>query len=121
MAKRFSERIVLIAVAVLTIIIMSVSIYFERRVSNQKTMYYQLQALRTAVNLYKAVNMRNPDSLRELAIGEFSFPGEAERRRYLEGPIFNRKGVAIDPFGNPYNYDPLNGWVRSTTPGYEYW
>jgi len=119
--KRNYERLALCLVAVLTVAIMGVSIHFERQISNQKAMFYQLQALRTSVNLYKAITRRNPKTLHAMLDEEYSFPGEEMARRYLQGVMLDKKGEIVDPFGNPYTYDDISGWVRSSTSGYEYW
>lgn len=115
------ERAVFVAVALLTLAIVSVSIYFEQQISNQKTMYYQLQAIRTSVNLYKAINKKNPKELWQLEVEDYRFPGEEERRKFLQGFDTDDERRVLDPFGNPYVYDAMTGWVRSSTKGYEYW
>lgn len=119
--KRFYERCVLVAIALLTIAIMAVSIYYERQLSNQKAMFYQLQAIRTSVNLFKAINKDSVKDLATLAQEEYVFPNEEMPRRYLTGANIDSKGRILDPFGNAYFYDVMTGWVRSTTPGYEFW
>ncbi|HPW45603.1 MAG TPA: hypothetical protein PKU96_04450 [bacterium] len=119
--KRNSERIALIVVALLTVAIMSITIYFERQLSNQKAMFYQLQALRTSINLFKAVNGRNPEDLAEMISSEYKFPGEDIPRRFFHNLTLNKAGAIIDPFETPYQYDKVTGWVRSASAGYEYW
>lgn len=115
------EKWVLAVAAVVTFILMLSSLSFERQMSNQKLMFYQLQAIRTSVNLYKAITRNNPSSLAELATSEYQFPGEEQKRPYLVDPTINGNGVVVDPFGNPYIYDTRTGWVRSSTKGYELW
>lgn len=119
--KRNFERIVLMAVAIATVGIMGLTVRFERQLSNQKAMFYQLQALRISVNLYKAINRVNPSNLKALMVETYRFPGEDQSRRYLQSPTTNKKGELIDPFGSPYIYDVMTGWVRSSTDGYAYW
>ena len=119
--RRNYERIALSVIAVFTILIMGTAVYFEKKLSDQKAMYYQLQALRTSVNLYKAINKKNPESLNVLIDEEYQFPDEDLPRRYLTNPTVNGRGEIVDPFGRPYLYSPVTGWVRSSTPGYEYW
>jgi len=115
------ERAVLVVIAVAAVIAMVMAFRFERRVLNQRLLFYQLQSMRKSVDLFKAIEKRNPQSLVELAGSSFSFPGEPQVHRYLESPSVNEKGVFNDPFGNPLNYDPGSGWVKSKTRGYEYW
>ena len=119
--KQNFERVILVLVAVLTVAIMGVSIYFERQMSNQKALFYQLQSLRTSVNLYKAIQGSNPKYLKVLVFDEFKFSDEEISRRYFQGAIMNDEGELIDPFDNPYNYNYQTGWVRSSTKGYEFW
>jgi len=33
----------------------------------------------------------------------------------------DKQGNIIDPFGNPFAYDPLKGEAKTTTAGYETW
>ena len=119
--KSFYERCVLVAIALLTMAIMAVSIYYERQLSNQKAMFYQLQAIRTSVNLFKAINKTNVKDLATLTQEEYTFPNEDMPRRYLTGATVDPSGKILDPFGNAYSYDIITGWVRSTTDGYEFW
>ena len=120
--KRLPERLALVGIMVLTLILLLASIRFERHINRQKTMFYELQVLRISIQLYKAVERRNPNTLEELVMGEYSFPGESERRRFLEyTPALNDQGLIADPFGYPYVYNPKTAWIRSSTPGYEFW
>ncbi len=121
MQKRTIERLVFIIVAVLTVGVMLASINFERRITNQKLLFYQLQALRTSINLFKAMERRNPESIAELARAHYRFPEERQQHRYIDLTEIDEEGRFLDPFGHPYRYDAMSGWVRSSTPGYEYW
>lgn len=121
MNKRLTERVALVIIAIFTIIVMSMTIHYERKISNQRAMFYQLEAIRTSVNLFKAINKRNPTNLQELIIGQYSFPGEEMKHSYLQYPPGGDSKDFLDPFGNPYAYESLSGWVRSTTRGYEFW
>lgn len=119
--KKAVERLLLVAIALITFAIVIVSNHYESRIQNQKLLFYQLQAIRTSVNLFKAITKRNPTDLKELAVAEYVFPGEDRPRRYIQILDTAADGGDIDPFGNPYLYDPKTGWARSTTKGYEYW
>lgn len=115
------ERVLLIVVAVTTFVLMVVSLRFERNINNQKLLFYQLQAIRTSVNLFKAITRSNPADLVELATSEYRFPGEEQKMRYLSTISANNDGFIVDPFDNPYVYDRETGWVKSSTRGYELW
>lgn len=119
--KRMTQNVLLVAVAVITLAIVITSNHFENRIHNQKLLYYQLQAIRTSVNLFKAINKRNPHSLNELAVAEYQFPGDDHARRFIEILDADHTGTPLDPFGHQYIYEFDSGWVRSSTPGYEYW
>lgn len=122
MTKHNLERLFFVVAAIVAVGVMAATIRFEVRMAKQKTLFYQLQALRTSVNLFKSIVERNPASFGELVEGEFSFPGEGFRRRYVEEvPDRDDKGDLVDPFGNPYVYNPGTGWLRSSTWGYELW
>lgn len=121
MSKKKYERALLVVVAVTTFVLMVVSLRFERNMNNQKLLYYQLQAIRTSVNLFKAITRSNPADLVELATSEYNFPGEEQKRRYLSTISTNDDGFIVDPFGNPYVYDSETGWVKSSTGGYDSW
>lgn len=119
--NRVTERVALVVVAVVAVVLVGASLRFERHMANQQLLYYQLLAIRTSVNLFKALNKTNPNNLSELVVTEYSFEGENMKRHYLETLPTNQKGEIIDPFGAPYHYDKATGWVRSATSGYEYW
>jgi hypothetical protein len=119
MRKRKIEYVIFIVIALLTMGITGAAFRVEQRVAKQRIMFYQLQALRTSVNLFKSVLKRNPKSLRELAEAEFRFPGERRQRRYLDFAQINEEGLIVDPFGKPYVYDPNTGWVKSAM--WRYW
>jgi len=121
MNRRAFERIAFVAVALITVGVLIASINFERRISDQKLLFYQLQAIRTSVNLYKSIEKRNPSSLIELDSSRYRFPGDKSDRRFLEIPCGGENAVCLDPFGNPYVYDSATGWVRSSTPEYALW
>ncbi len=121
MKKENVRLVVLIALLCLAIFALGLILKMEKRSADQMVMQYQLQAIRTSVNLFKAIEKRNPASFKELAAARFSFPGESEERHFLEGVQMDNNGEARDPFGNKYIYDPVSGWVRSNTAGYFNW
>jgi hypothetical protein len=115
------SKLFIIVLAVLAMLSMGAVLKMEKKGAEQKVLMYQLLSLRTSLNLFKSVMSRNPSDLKELGTAVFKFPGDADDRRFLNGPVLDAKGAVLDPFGNPYDYDPKTGWVRSTTPGYTYW
>jgi hypothetical protein len=121
MKSNVTRMTVLIVILIISIVAEGLLLHMERRVAFQNAMRYQLQAVRISINLFKAIEKRNPSDIKELAMAHFRFPGESEQRRFLEGITVSPNGLALDPFGNPYIYDPVSGWVRSSTRGYLDW
>lgn len=122
--RRLVEISGVVIIVLFTFVLTIATFYFQRLVTKQRILFHELRVLRTSVNLYRAVNKRNPKSLNELATATFSFPGENVRRKYLDYRIQKdgAKGtMLIDPFGNPYFYNPEKGWVRSSTKEYKFW
>ena len=122
--NRMFEIIGVALVILLTFSLTLATFYFQRLVTKQRILFHELRVLRTSVNLYRAVNNHNPRNLNELATGTFHFPGENVQRKYLDYRIQkdgNEGTVLIDPFGNPYSYNPQKGWVKSSTEDYKFW
>jgi type II secretory pathway pseudopilin PulG len=90
----------------------------------------ELQNIRRSIALYKVLNQRTPQSLQELMEKELMLParigtepGESSfyKQKYLLAHALDAQGNILDPFENPYVYDPASGTVRATTKGYESW
>ena len=122
MAKR--KRTVYEYIVISAIVIVSVSLaaalYAGRaKVRKGHLLVQELSMLRNGVQIYQLVNRKNPSSLAELVEGTYG--SGSEPRRYV-GPLpTDSEGHLIDPFGNPYVYDPTSAWVRSQTEGFERW
>lgn len=98
------------------------SVYkYQVKLDRQRNLHSQLEILRTATLLYKSINKTNPTDLKQLADGTFRLEGDDLERRYIEHPPKTINGKILDPFGNPYLYDSRNGWIKSSTRGYEFW
>ena len=122
--NRIVEVSGIVIVVLLTFSLTIATFYFQRLVTKQRILFHELRVMRTSVNLYRAVNNRNPKNLKELATATFHFPGENVQRKYLDYRIQKdgkRSNELIDPFGNQYSYNPQKWWVRSMTKQYEYW
>lgn len=115
------ERIAVTALIVAVVIVLSMVIIQERKLYKGRLLGYQLQAIRTSINLFKAVEHRNPRNLAELTTKQFSFPGEEQERFFLQFSANGKAGKFLDPFGNPYVYNAESGWVRSSSPKYSVW
>lgn len=120
--RRYIWENVLLVVVFLAILGFLVHSYFlEQKVYKQKTLHYQLIIMRQGIMMFNLVERRYPKSLMELAASTYRLPGEKVNRRYVERFPIDKDGRVLDPFGDPYTYDSKMGWVRSSTPGYEYW
>jgi type II secretory pathway pseudopilin PulG len=98
----------------------------EARATAVKT---ELTNVRTAVMLFKMLNGRNPDNLREMIDKNVILParigigysGSFFKQKYLLANAVNDRGDVMDAYGNALAYDPTRGEVRSTTRGCETW
>jgi hypothetical protein len=97
------------------------NVFYQSRNGKQRALFYQLQILRSAINLYKLINNKNPPNLEAMASGAYKFPGEELARRYIDNAPIDKAGIVVDPFGKAYYYDAATGWIRSATSGYEFW
>jgi len=91
----------------------------------------ELVNIRTSINLFKMLNGRYPQSLKEMTEKKVMYSARIGPDKYT-GPIFlkesylmeyatDKEGSIIDAFGNPLVYDAIKGEVRTTTQGYESW
>lgn len=89
-----------------------------------------LANIRMSIKLFKMLNNRNPESLKELTekkvmlparIGTDRYSGSFFDQNYLMSQAVDSKGNIVDAFGNPFAYDPLRGEVKATTKGCEDW
>ena len=118
--RRPSYEIVIVVAAVLLAVVVAAALTASRaELEKRSLMTRELSAMRGAIAAYRLIHKVNPESLGALAAARHRAGGE-------EMPFIDRlpgggEGVAIDPFGHPYAYDPNSGWVASTAPGYERW
>lgn len=90
----------------------------------------ELTNIRTSIGLFRMLNNRNPESLRELIEKKVMLPARTGADRY-SGSFFDRnylmshavdsQGNIVDAFGNPFAYDPARGEVKASTKGCEDW
>lgn len=118
---RTIERVFLLVVAVGAVYFVAYTVYSDFRATKEVTLFYQLQILRMGVNIYQLVDHRNPANLGDMVTKTYQLPGDVSEKRFVEGIAADSDGRIFDPFGNPYSYDPISGWVRSVTSGYEFW
>lgn len=107
--KRPAYEKIIVTIVVALSIVLSFALYAGRaKVRRGEMLKNELSMFRSAVILYKIADKKNPENLEELGGGVDRLP---------RGP----DGKIVDPFGNEYAYNPKNGWVNSTTRGFEKW
>ncbi|PIR17789.1 MAG: hypothetical protein COV46_02770 [Deltaproteobacteria bacterium CG11_big_fil_rev_8_21_14_0_20_49_13] len=112
----------IIAVVLVAAIVVAFGIYSKRdSVNKGKILISELDNIRSAVTMYKTLNKANPPTLEALTKLNYSFEPGQTGKAYLEKVTISTGGQLVDPFGNPYKYDSKNGWVISTTKGYDKW
>lgn len=115
------EMVILVIVFVSIFAFLFNGYILERRVFRERALLYELSLLRQGVDLYLIMEKKKPSDLIDLAITTYAIPGEKVNQRFVERVNVNDKGQVIDPYGNPYTYDQVHGWVSSSTPGYRNW
>lgn len=113
-------------------------VYYLRliRQAREVALQSELVNIRTAIFLFTTLNRRFPGSLRELVEKKYLLP-DAEfslaegkikvenrsifARAYLEAQSLDAQGRILDPFGNPYRYDPRCGRVSPPEEEYLHW
>jgi competence protein ComGC len=100
------------------------------REAQEAALKAELTNIRTRITLFKILNSRNPDSLKEMMerkvllpgrIGSSAYNGSIFDEHYLLKNAIDAEGNKLDAFGNPFLYDNVRGEVKSTTQGYENW
>ena len=118
--KRSSYEYVVVFVIVLLSVTLAVSLYAERaKVQKGNLLIQELSTLRSGIQIYRLFNNKNPASLEELT--ESTYSVGSIKKPYLERLPLDKNGNLVDPFGNPYIYDPNGAWVKSQTNGFENW
>jgi len=118
--RRSPFEFVVVAIVVGLTVVLAAGLYSGRKKEQKSNLLVQeLGMLRSGVTLYRTVHHENATSLEELAAKEYEV-GDA-KRPYIEQLPMSKDGRIVDPFGNPYAYDPKTGWVSSTTEGFERW
>jgi len=130
-----SGRTVLETVIVLLLLLVLLFVVIDRFMASvvpikETALRVELSNLRSAVSYYAMRNRRLPPSilalLEENVVVSSPAVEGAEYRvvvlgKYVESMTTDGRGRPLDPFGNPYSYDPSTGGVKSTTRGYEMW
>lgn len=108
---------ILIGVIILAAGLAGVNIYKAGKAEKERAMIYQLNQLRSAVQIFEMSQKSKPADLSAamaISVGGKAVPIEWNMSK-------DSKGTPLDPFGRPYQYDKKSGWVSSTSQGYENW
>jgi type II secretory pathway pseudopilin PulG len=98
--------------------------------AQEEALRTELVNIRSSIILFKVLNGRNPQNLRELIeknvllparIGPATFNSSIFKKKYLMANAVDAQGNILDAFGSPFTYDFPAGEVRSGTKGYERW
>ncbi len=118
--RRSYFEIIAIVVLVSLTVVLGAGLYAGRATSlKSELLIHELSMMRSSLLVYKIINRRNAASLKQLATSTYYVADD--KRPYIDKLPPVRKGKIIDPFGNPYFYDPKTGWASSTTPGFVQW
>lgn len=118
--KRKSYEIVIVTIVVSLAVILAVSLYASRaKYRKGEMLSRELGTMRSALTTYKLLNKKNAADIKALVESEYEMDGV--KRTYLDRLPMSEDGKIVDPFGNPYFYNPSSGWISSVTPGYERW
>lgn len=123
--------------AVITLVLIGILIgvvipRYERvaRAAQEVALRTELTNIRTSIKLFRLINKRYPESLKEMIekkvmlparIGSDAYTGSIYEHSYLIVNALDSEGNILDPFGNRFIYDPRTGEVRTSTEGYEQW
>jgi hypothetical protein len=118
--RRSLWEVVVVAVIVVLTVIMGAAIYARRAEAEKgRLLMRELMMLRSSLIVYMIVNRERAPSLKELQSRRYEVEGVV--LRYSDELPLSADGEVIDPFGNPYRYDPKTGWISSATGGFEHW
>lgn len=120
---RARYEVIVVVIVIVVAVVLAVGLYSRRgKVQNDKILMNELSAMRTSVSLYVTLNKEMPASLKDLTMKTYNL-GDGVQKPYLDGIAskIDAAGKFMDPYGNPYGYDPRKGFVYSTTKGYEKW
>jgi type II secretory pathway pseudopilin PulG len=118
--KRSSCEFAVVFIIVCLSVALAVSLYAERsKIQKGNLLIQELSTLRSGIQIYRLTTGENPASLQALATSTYDV--DSIKKPYLEDFPQDKSGNLVDPFGNPYIYDPKKAWVKSQTKGFENW
>lgn len=115
------EKVILLTVFLGLLAFVAANFFKERKIVKQQSLYHQLAILRQGINMYQMMEKKNPENLIDLAMATYKLPDDDRIYKFVETIEMDDEGRMVDPFENPYDYDPNTAWVHSTTPGFMDW
>jgi glutathione peroxidase-family protein len=115
------EKIILVLILLAVPSVIYGYYHIHQKSLKEKTLIYQLQTLRNAVQIYLITYKESPKNLTELINATIDLKEGKELKLNFEGFKVDKDGNILDPFGNTYNYNATNHWINSTTQGYAKW
>ncbi len=122
----------IISLCIIGVLLLVVVPRYQRlaREARETALKAELTNIRTTIKLFRLLNGRYPESLREMTEKKILVPAGAAKDtfsrsifddRYLLPNSVDSQGNITDAFGSRYVYDAAKGTVRSGTSGYEEW
>lgn len=113
--KRTTIEVIIILVIIIGTAVAAFALYQGRSVNTKDDMLrMELSQIRSVIATYMEMNQTRPASLDALA----KFGPVKGESNLLSNIQKNKKGEYVDPFGNPYKYDPETARVSSSTKDY---
>ncbi len=107
--------IIIISVVIVATVAAIINRHLAQRAEREQALIFELKQLRIAVQLYLRMQKKWPADLATAL----------DTKHAVHSPNWSMQrdasGKPVDPFGNPYVYDPKSGWLHSTTKGYGSW
>ncbi len=116
----------LVAVCAMLVLIGMFAIYANRvlKAAKEQALQNELVNIRMAIEHYRIVNAKLPQSLDELLnkqLTSANFNSKITPQVFLKAFRTDKEGFLLDPFLNRYGYDSGKGTAYSRTQSYEAW
>jgi type II secretory pathway pseudopilin PulG len=124
--RSFTLLELIIACLVIFTLIGTFAIYANRllAVARQQALQNELAAIRMAIEHFRIVYNKYPESLVQLVNKELTRASPVAiipPNIFLKSYRLDKEGFLLDPFLNRYQYNKNSGQVNSTTEGLEGW
>jgi len=124
--RSFTIFELLVAVNIILIFIGIFAVYanITLRVARGVALQSELSNIRMSIEHYRLLNHALPDNLSDLLNRRLTGKGSDSKmypNKYLTHVRVDKEGNLLDPFGNRYGYNKLDGTVYSQTRGHERW